>query len=173
MSYRNPPNKGSLQDLASHVASKYLYKLASDFQIWKRKNVTLRGMKEVQKSNGVWGSFGKGLYTVPLGNRSMAKQYGDVYFVVNAIPQKPKIVQGLNGAELLRQDLVEEFCEKQGVSPSSSFFNENTSMDVEMLARGFDGLVIKGREMVNYAPKNVRYFKTEDELEQYFNDEVR
>ena len=38
-----------------------------------------------------------------------------------------------------------------------------------MLKLGFDGLIIKGREMVNYKPENVKYFKTEEELYDYFN----
>ena len=142
---------------------------ASDFKAWKRKNVTLRGMSDVHQNNGVYGSFGKGLYSVPLGNRAMAEQYGDVYFVVGGIPRHPKIVQGLNAAELLRQDLAEEFCKKHGESLSMRFFNANTTMDVEMLANGFDGLIIKGREMVSYAPKNVQYFRTNNELQKYFD----
>jgi len=46
----------------------------------------------------MYGSFGKGLYTVPLSNKSMAKQYGKVYFVVFAKPLKPKIVSTVNHA---------------------------------------------------------------------------
>lgn len=37
-----------------------------------------------------------------------------------------------------------------------------------MLNLGYDGLVIKGREMVNYTPENIKYFRTEYELEQYY-----
>jgi hypothetical protein len=37
-----------------------------------------------------------------------------------------------------------------------------------MLKLGFDGLIIKGREMVNYLPKNILYFKTEDEVKSYY-----
>lgn len=66
---------------------KLLFENNDDYSKWKRKNVTLRGMKVLGVDNGVWGSFGKGLYTVPLGNKSMAKEYGDVYFVVNAVPK--------------------------------------------------------------------------------------
>ena len=47
---------------------------------------------ELGKDNDVFGSFGKGLYTVPSSNKAMAKQYGELYYVVNAIPKKPKIV---------------------------------------------------------------------------------
>ena len=48
------------------------------YKDWKRKNVTLRGMKKVGEVNQVYGSIGNGLYTVPLSNKAMAKQYGDV-----------------------------------------------------------------------------------------------
>lgn len=141
----------------------------SEYSAWKRKNVTCRGIKSFGSDNEVFGSFGKGLYVVPLSNRAMAKQYGQLYFVVNAIPKKPKIVDSLNNAEIWRQQLVNDFCKKQGESYSLSFFERNTSMDKEMLKLGFDGLIIKGREMVNYSPsKDVLYFKTEDELINYY-----
>jgi hypothetical protein len=42
-------------------------------------------------------------------------------------------------------------------------------MDKEMLKLGFDGLIIKGREMVHYNPKDILYFKTEEELINYYN----
>ena len=50
----------------------------------------------------------------------------------------------------------------------STFFENNTSMDKEMLKMGYDGLIIKGREMVNYKPENIKYFKTEKELQLYY-----
>jgi hypothetical protein len=139
-----------------------------DYSKWKRKNVTLRGIKELGKPNEVYGSFGRGLYTVPLSNKSMAKQYGDVYFVVNAIPKNPKIVNTLNDAELLRQRLISDFSKKNGKIYDISFFDSNTTMDQEMLNIGYDGLIIKGREMVNYSPNNIKYFKTENELQRYY-----
>jgi len=135
---------------------------------WKRKNVTLRGIKDVGKDNDIYGSFGKGLYTASLSNRSMARSYGKVYFVVNAIPKNPKIVYNLNEAELLRQKLVNDFCKKHNEEYSLSFFESNTSMDAEMLKLGYDGLIIKGREMVNYKPTGIKYFQNEDELKKYF-----
>jgi hypothetical protein len=139
-----------------------------NYPLWKRKNVTLRGIKELGKSNEVYGSFGKGLYTVPLSNKSMAKQYGDVYFVVNAIPKKPKIVDSLNNAELLRQKLISDFCNKHNKNYDPRFFEENTTMEDEMLNLGYDGLIIKGREMVNYTPVDIKYFRTENELQRYY-----
>jgi hypothetical protein len=138
-----------------------------DYSKWKRKNVTLRGIKELGKTNEVYGSFGKGLYTVPLSNKSMARQYGEVYFIVNAIPKNPKVVQTLNDAEILRYKLIDKYCKDNNVDYSLSFFENNTSMEIEMMKLGYDGLIIKGREMVNYKPNDIKYFRTENELERY------
>lgn len=99
----------------------------------------------------------------------MAKQYGDVYFVVNAIPKNPKIVDSLNNAELFRQKLINDFCKKHNEEYSTRYFESNTTMEDEMLNLGYDGLIIKGREMVNYKPQNIKYFKTESELQNYYN----
>lgn len=139
------------------------------YNTWKRKNVTLRGIKNPGEENGVYGSYGKGLYTVPLGNRAMAKQYGVVHYVVNAIPKNPKIVNNVNDAEMLRQNLVNNYCIENGVKYSLRYFEDNTSMDKEMLKMGYDGLIIKGREIVNYAPTDVIYFKDENQLINHYN----
>jgi hypothetical protein len=93
----------------------YLNESNEEYSKWKRKNVTLRGIKELGKANEVYGSFGKGLYTVPLSNKPMARQYGDVYFVVNAIPKNPKVVQTLNDAEILRYKLIDKYCKDNNV----------------------------------------------------------
>ena len=140
----------------------------TDYLKWKRKNVTYRGIKSMGQDNEIYGSFGKGLYTASLSNKSMAKSYGELYFVVNAVPKKPKQVNSLNEAELLRQKLVSEFCKKHNQDYSFSYFENNTSMDKEMIKLGFDGLIIKGRELVNYNPENIKYFKTETELKNYY-----
>jgi hypothetical protein len=68
---------------------------------WKRQNVTIRGIRDNNNSaeNGGFASYGQGLYSAFLGNRDLAKQYGKVYFLVNAIPKKPKIVYTTNDAE--------------------------------------------------------------------------
>ena len=140
------------------------------FLAWKRENVTYRGIKELGADNNVYGSFGKGLYTAPLSNKSMAKSYGKLYFVVNGKPKNPKIVSDLNRAELLRQDLISKFCEINGERYNPSYFDEHTSMDKEMIKLGYDGLIIKGREMVNYKPsEEIRYFEDEHQLEMYYN----
>jgi len=135
---------------------------------WKRANVTYRGMKQKGKSNEVYGSFGKGLYTVPLSNKSMAKQYGDLYFTINAIPKKPKVVQSLNAAEVWRQNLISDFCKKNNKEYNTSFFEKNTSIEKEAIKLGLDGLIIKGREMVNYKPKDILYFKDEQQVMNYY-----
>lgn len=44
--------------------------------------------------------LGRGLYTASLSNKQLAKQYGDVYFVVNVIPKKPKVFNTLNDYEI-------------------------------------------------------------------------
>jgi hypothetical protein len=43
-----------------------------------------------------------------------------------------------------------------------------------MIKIGYDGLIIKGREMVNYTPDNdkIRYFNNENELMMYYEDIV-
>jgi len=157
-----------MRKFVATTIKKYLNENFEEYSKWKRKNVTLRGIKEFGKYNEVYGSFGNGLYTVPLSNKIMAKQYGDVYFVVNAIPKNPKIVNSLNDAELLRQKLINDFCKINGVNYSVKYFNDNTTMDKEMLNIGYDGLIIKGREIINYLPKDIKYFKTENELKRYY-----
>lgn len=145
-------------------------KTIEEYSKWKRKNVTLRGMKQTGVDNGVVGSWGKGYYTVPLSNRAMAKQYGDVYFIVNAIPQKPKIVNSVNDAEILRYELIEKFCKDNGLEKHHfPFYYENgRSMEKDLLEMGYDGFVIKGREMVHYKPENIKVFKTEIGLKEYY-----
>lgn len=158
----------NLRKNITSTITQYLNEVVNNYSTWKRKNVTLRGIKEFGKANEVYGSFGNGLYTTPLSNRAMAKQYGDVYFVVNAIPKNPKVVDTLNDTEMLRQRLVAAFCAENNHEYSLKYFNDNTTMDKEMLKLGYDGLIIKGREMVNYSPEDIKYFKTESELENYY-----
>jgi len=71
------------------------------------------------------------------------------------------------------QTLVSNYCEKHGVERSINFFEENTTIEDEMQKLGYDGLVIKGREMVNYnPPDDVKYFETERQLMMYYEDFV-
>lgn len=138
---------------------------------WKRKNVTIRGIREFGSPNSGGARFGDGLYTAFLSNRKMAKEFGDVYFVVGAIPKKPKIVNNTNEAEIFQHnEIIIPYLRKNGLKEDSRIFYENTDMKTEMLNKGYDGLVIRGREMVNYTPNEdeIRYFNNEDSLIQYY-----
>ena len=138
------------------------------FLKWKRKNVTIRGMKETGKENGAGAAFGDGLYTAFLSNKALAKQYGEVSYVLNAIPKKPKVVDNWNSAEIFIQNLVNDYCKENGKKYDTTYFYKNTTIAKEMLKRGLDGLVIKGREMVNYKPEDVKYFNNDWSLENYY-----
>lgn len=137
-----------------------------EFLKWKRKNVTLRGVKEFGKENGVYGSMGKGLYTAFLSNKSMAKEYGDVFYVVNAIPKNPLVLDSINSWEIWSYN---KLYHKYG---GRRDFEKTTNLNDAIKALGYDGVVIKGREMVNYSPENIQYFKTDRELENYYYSEV-
>lgn len=144
----------------------------SHYKSWKRKNVTLRGIsKNPDEFNGGSAILGDGLYTAALGNKSMAKEYGTLYFVVNATPKKPKIFNTLNDWEIwFYNNLVYQYSKAKGKDfPDKRDFNQHTTIKAEMTKMGYDGVIIKGREMVNYTPENVKYFKNEDELIVYFN----
>ncbi|MEO6301839.1 MAG: hypothetical protein ABIP51_01585 [Bacteroidia bacterium] len=140
---------------------------------WKRKNVTIRGIKDRYASdNGSGARFGAGLYTAFLSNSKMAKGYGDLYFVLNAIPKKAPIFKDTNQAEIFQQNLIVKWCEKNGVEYDPNTFHKQTTMRDEMIANGYDGLIIKGREMVNYTPdeNKIKYFQNERQLKMYYDD---
>lgn len=139
---------------------------------WKRKNITLRGMKERYSENGSGARFGDGLYTAFLGNMKMAKGYGEVYYVLNAIPKKPVIVRDTNDAEIYIQRMINNWCKERGLGYDTREFYSKTNIRETMLANGFDGLVVKGREMVNYTPEDIKYFQTENQLIMYYEDFV-
>lgn len=125
---------------------------------WKRQNVTLRGVKDRHQTNGVYPSFGSGLYTAHLSNRAMAKQYGKVYFVMGARPSNPYKFQYLGN--------VKQFRHEHGGG-------DGEKMREYLLANGFDGIEIPGREMVNYTPPDdIRMFETERELEAFYRDYI-
>jgi hypothetical protein len=142
-----------------------------EYLTWKRKNVTLRGIKNLGEHNSGFASYGTGLYTAALSNKSMAKEYGTVYFLVNARPKHPKVVQSVNEAEIFLQQLIKQYCKDRGRERyDTGFFYSETSIKDEMLRLGYDGLEIKGREMVNYTPDedSILYFQTERQLEDYY-----
>ena len=143
----------------------------SDYIKWKKKNVSLRGIKNSGEENNGGAMLGKGLYTAALSNKSLSKQYGTVYFVINGIPKNPKVFNDLNQWEIwFYNTLVYEFSKKEGKDyPDKRDFNKYTTIEKEMMNLGYDGIIIKGREYVNFSPpENVNYFKTEEELINYY-----
>jgi hypothetical protein len=80
------------------------------------------------------------------------------------------VVNSTNDAEIFLQQVVTNFCKMHGVPRSNEFFTSKTTIADEMQRLGYDGLVIKGREMVNYSPPdNVLYFSDEQQLMNYFD----
>ena len=120
---------------------------------WKKKNVSFRGMKDTTQPNGMASSIlGDGLYTASLSNKSMAKQYGELYYVVNAVPKNPLVFKTLNSWEIWMQDKYDK-----------REFEKVTSIEKEIMKMGYDGVILTGREMVNYTPpESVRYFRYEN-----------
>jgi len=146
----------------------------TDYKKWKRNNVTIRGMKDAGTQNNAGSFIGKGLYTAPLSNKQLAKQYGKIYFVVNAVPKKPKVFQTLNDWEIwFYNNLVFVHSKANGKDfPDVRDFDKNTTIENEMIKLGYDGVIIKGREMVNYTPTDIKYFETENELQTYYENLV-
>lgn len=121
--------------------------------------------------------MGRGLYTAALSNKQMAAQYGHVRFVVNAVPKKPLILRSLNDWEIFRQELIADFGKRNNIGKDRreivNAFWDQTSIENEMQKMGYDGVIIRGREMVNYnPPNNVLYFKTEQQVFDYWFDNI-
>jgi hypothetical protein len=149
----------------------------TEYLKWKKQNVTLRGIQKLGEENNGMASFGQGLYTAALGNREMAKKYGKVYFVLGAIPKHPKMVDTWNNAEIFIQKIVMLYGKEMGINDyfdAKRDFNAKTNVRDQMLKLGYDGLIIRGREMVNYTPNedNIRYFENENQLIQYYENFV-
>lgn len=148
----------------------------ADYLKWKRKNVTLRGLSQgIGNENEAGAMLGSGLYTAALGNKSMAKGYGKVYFVVNAIPKNPKIFNTLNDWEIwFYRTLVFQHSQAKGKEyPDKRDFNASTTVEDEMAKLGYDGIIIKGREVVNFTPPdNVMYFENERQLQDYYHSKI-
>lgn len=138
----------------------------AEYKKWKRNNVMVRGISSdgtLDVANGSGARFGDGLYMAPLSNKSMAKNYGKVYFVVNGKPKNPKVFKDTNLAEIwIQQNLI------FNKYKNAREFNAATSIKDEMLKLGHDGIEIKGRETVNFAPENIQYFSTENGLIDYY-----
>ena len=143
-----------------------------DYLKWKRNNITLRGVKNAGEENNAGAMLGRGLYTAFLSNKSLAKEYGKVYFVLGAIPKNPKVFNTLNDWEIwFYNTLVYKYSKEKGKEyPDKRDFNANATIEDEMLKLGYDGIVIKGREMVNFKPNEdkINYFTNENELKNYF-----
>ena len=145
-----------------------------DYLKWKRDNVTLRGISHndtLNSPNGGMAMLGMGLYSTPLSNASMARSYGKLYFLVNGKPKNPKIFNTVNDWEIwFYNTLVFNYSKKIGKNhPDKRDFDKNTTIEAEIQNLGYDGILIKGREMVNYKPENVLYFKSENELINYYD----
>lgn len=148
---------------------------------WKRKNVSYRGVvDQYSPNNGNGGGgarFGDGLYTAALSNKAMAKKYGTVLFVVNAVPKNPKVFKDANMCEIwLFDTLVRDYFKGQDIDQLDMTyqFQKETSIGEQMLKLGYDGIIISGREMVNFAPDmdEIRYFKDESQVEGYYETYV-
>ena len=117
-------------------------------------------------AKGLMGTFKKYFPT-----EELAKQYGTVKFVVNAIPKKAKVFNSLNEWEIFFYNtLIRNYCKEHGLKETRTNFSQNTTIEDEMQKLGFDGIIIKGREMVNYKPENVLYFGNENQLKFYYED---
>lgn len=144
---------------------------------WKRKNVSYRGVNEdaprEDGTNGGGALLGRGLYTAALSNKKMSRQYGTVYFVINAVPKNPKVLNTLNDWEIWAQDNLFTKYSKDRF-PDRRKFDENTTIEAEMQKMGYDGVIIIGREMVNYDPPgNVTYCRDESQVEAYWRLNIR
>jgi len=146
--------------------------LPADYKAWKRKNVTIRGVQEIGQENGGGAMLGKGLYTAFLGNKELAKQYGSVNYVLNAIPKKPLVFNTLNDWEIWIQRNL--YPKDKGYPSLRDFFAQGKTYEGEIQKLGYDGVVIKGREMVNYnPPDDIMYFQNDDQLLNYYYDSVK
>jgi len=146
-----------------------------DYKSWKRKNVTIRGVQEVGQENNAGAMLGRGLYSAALSNKDLAKQYGKVYFVVGAIPKNPKVFNNLNEWEIwFYNTLVYKYSKEKGKEfPDKRDFNAVTTIEDEMQKLGYDGIVIKGREMVNFTPGDVLYFENDNQLSNYYDYNIK
>lgn len=145
----------------------------TQYRKWKRDNVTYRGIStdSVDGENGGMAMLGQGLYSVPASNKKMARTYGKLAMLVNAKPKNPKVCNTLNEWEIwFQRNVVFPISKAKGKDyPDARDVN---SISEEMMKLGYDGVIIKGREMVNYKPENVRYYYNERQLEIHFEDNV-
>ena len=137
------------------------------------KTLCIGGIKKAgTEENGGSAMLGQGLYTAYLSNKSMAKGYGTVYFVVGAKAKHPKLFKTLNDFEIwFYNTLVFNYSKAKGKEyPDRKDFDNETSISEELQKMGYDGIAIVGREMVNFKPNpdEIRYFSNENQLMQYY-----
>jgi hypothetical protein len=146
-----------------------------EYLAWKRKNVSLRGLSEEGKDeNGAGARFGRGLYTAALSNKSMARGYGTVYYVVNAVPKHPIVFRDTNAAEIWIGNTLMPMYIGKSQFPDSRKFYKMTTLEDAIMKLGYDGLMIQGREMVNYAPPDdVQYYRDESQVESHWKLHVK
>ena len=140
-----------------------------DYLKWKRKNVTYRGVRELGEENGGMAIMGQGLYTAALSNKSLAKGFGTIYFVVNSKPKNPKKFRYRDDWEVWFQ---QNFLKQYGFD-SRKFTDAGKNIRDEMLKLGYDGVEIIGREIVNYTPSDVRYYRYEQGVIDYYINFVK
>jgi hypothetical protein len=102
----------------------------------------------------------------------MIKDYPIIMYVINAIPKKAKIVNTTGNAEMFLQNVINNWCKDNNIEYNANYFSKKTSVKEQMLKLGYDGLIIKGREYVNYTPEDIKYFNNELALLKYFNRKI-
>lgn len=143
--------------------------LDSAYKKWKRENVTLRGMSNIGEYNDSGAMLGDGLYSASLSNKALAKEYGKVYYAVGAIPKNPLMFNDLNQWQIWRHNLIFKTLGFKRVDE----FNKISDITTEIKKLGYDGVVIKGRELVNYNPGDVLYFENESQLIDYYDYNIK
>lgn len=150
--------------------------MSAEFKKWRKANVTYRGSQKDTPFEGITkydGVMGRGLYSTPISNKSMAKGYGKLFIMVGAIPKNPVVVDSINAWEMFEQKLIMKVLKTD--FPDKREFNKKHKIDEELVKLGYDGVIIKGREMVLYNPNpdEIEYFESEDELEKYYETSVK
>lgn len=159
----------------------------ADYRKWRRENVTYRGYSgysplrpNSDETGMIFTKFGAGLYSTPISNKSLIKSYGGkTAILVGAKPKKPLVFNSLNEAEIWVQQLMLKVIGVKSVEEWPDNFEEQfrakTTIEDEVKKLGYDGIIVKGREMVLYDPqdKDVRWFEDERQLETYYDTLVR
>lgn len=148
-----------------------------NYKKWRKNNVTYRGTRAdnpwpLDGINEYEGKFGKGLYTTPLSNKAMTKDYGKTWLIVGAIPRNPLKFRSINDAEIwLQQYAIKNGKGEDDIDKLRNFWKKHTIED-EMTKQGYDGILINGREMILFNPdkEKLRAFETERELEKWYDD---